>query len=107
MTPTAGERTADRHEHGEQRASQWTAGRRNRVGHAGEAVAVVEPIDEINWEADDVDPGTTRMLTAEGWQLVEYVDPDDDWALQDDGSWLAPDGITRSWPLVAPEPPGS
>jgi hypothetical protein len=43
-------------------------------------------------------------LTEEGWEEALYVDPSDDWSLLADGSWSSPDGRTRSWPLVGPEP---
>jgi hypothetical protein len=67
--------------------------------------SMVEPIDDVNVAPDELDPGTTAVLTVDGWEAVPYVDPDDSWALQEDGSWMAPDGLTRSWPLAAPEPP--
>ena len=66
---------------------------------------MVEPINDVSEPADELDPGTSRVLTAEGWEVVPFVDPEDDWGLQQDGSWLAPDGLTRSWPLGGPEPP--
>jgi len=52
----------------------------------------------------DLEPGVTRVLTHEGWEDSQYVDPGDDWRLLDDGSWSSPDGRTRSWPLAGPEP---
>lgn len=66
----------------------------------------MEPIDDLNLPPDELDPGTTRVLTAEGWDEVTYVEPDETWQLLDDGSWVAPDRLTRSWPLAGPEPPG-
>jgi len=65
---------------------------------------MVEPLDDISLPDAEADRGTTRVLTVEGWEIVPYVDPEDDWELQEDGSWVAPDGITRSWPLVGPDP---
>ena len=56
-------------------------------------------VDVAEWE-----PGVTRVLTDEGWEESIYIDPGDDWRLQDDGSWASPDGQTRSWPPAAPEP---
>lgn len=49
-------------------------------------------------------PGTTVTLTAEGWESADYVAPEDDWTLEDDGAWQAPDGRTRTW-LTASERP--
>lgn len=66
----------------------------------------MEPNDDLSLPRDELDPGTTRVLTAEGWEEAAYVDPDDSWQLLDAGSWVAPDGLARSWPLVGPEPPG-
>jgi hypothetical protein len=43
-------------------------------------------------------PGSTAVLTDEGWQVVDYQDPADDWRLLPDGSYEAPDGRTRTWP---------
>jgi hypothetical protein len=48
------------------------------------------------------DPGTTATLTEEGWQVVDYEEPGDEWRLLQDGSWEAPDGLTRSFPVDAP-----
>lgn len=62
------------------------------------------------WEGTE-DPGdnelagtlsTTVVLTAEGWEDTNYVEPGDDWRLLADGSYLSPDGTLRSWPLAAP-----
>lgn len=59
-------------------------------------------VDEL--DRTDPDPGVTRVLTAEGWEEANYIDPDDDWRHLRDGSWASPDGLTRSWPLAGPEP---
>ena len=64
----------------------------------------MDPVDDDLDEAVGLDPGVTRVLTAEGWEESEYVDPGDDWRLLDDGSWSSPDGHVRSWPLAGPEP---
>ncbi len=53
---------------------------------------------------DEVGPGTTVTLSDEGWERTDYTAPEDDWTLEDDGSWLAPDGRTRTW-LPGTEPP--
>lgn len=50
------------------------------------------------------EPGTTVVLTAGGWEAAAYVDPGDDWQPLDDGSYVSPDGHTRSWPLAGHEP---
>ena len=50
------------------------------------------------------DLGVTRVLTDQGWEDADYLDPEDDWLLLDDGSWSSPDGRCRSWPAFAPEP---
>ena len=64
------------------------------------------PIDDLHPSLDlaQAEPGVTRVLTEEGWEEALYVDPSDDWSLLADGSWSSPDGRTRSWPLVGPEP---
>jgi hypothetical protein len=62
------------------------------------------PEDPGPGAADDVWPGTTVTLTDEGWEQVDYMAPDDDWTLEDDGAWVAPDGRTRTW-LPGTEPP--
>lgn len=43
--------------------------------------------------------GTTVVLTDHGWESSEYVDPEDDWTPQPDGSYASPDGSIRTWPL--------
>jgi len=48
---------------------------------------------------DPPEPGDTFVLTPEGWQRVEYAEPDPDWRLRPDGAWESPDGLTRTWPL--------
>jgi hypothetical protein len=55
---------------------------------------------------DDLDAqeaGSTFFLGGEGWEASDYVDPDDDWTLLADGSWLSPDGTIRTWPPAGPE----
>lgn len=54
---------------------------------------------------EELEPGTTRVLTTEGWEESLYIEPDESWELLDDGTWLSPDGRTRSSPLVGPEAP--
>lgn len=48
------------------------------------------------------EPGTTTLLTEEGWQAVPYEEPGDGWRLLPDGSWESPDRLTRSFPLDTP-----
>lgn len=50
------------------------------------------------------EPGSTCVLTEDGWEMADYVDPADDWSLLSDGSYLSPDGTVRTWPLAGPEP---
>jgi hypothetical protein len=66
-----------------------------------ELIAVDEPTED---ELDAQESGSTFVLGPEGWENSDYLDPGDDWNLQPDGSYLSPDGTTRSWPLVGPEP---
>jgi hypothetical protein len=56
--------------------------------------------DELEGQAD----GSTFILGAEGWEAADFIDPEDDWRLLADGSYLSPDGAIRSWPLTGPEP---
>lgn len=61
---------------------------------------MVEPADALEIE-EAGEPGTTTFLTEEGWQAGPYEEPGDGWRLLPDGSWEAPDGLTRSFPLDA------
>jgi hypothetical protein len=49
-------------------------------------------------------PGTTMVLTEDGWEAVDYIAPEDDWHLAPDGSMTSPDGRTRSWLLTGSGP---
>jgi hypothetical protein len=64
--------------------------------------------DELDDRAEDElesqEAGSTYLLGVEGWEAALYVDPENDWSLLADGSFLSPDGTVRSWPLVGPEP---
>lgn len=51
---------------------------------------------------DEMDAGSSVVLTPEGWQRVDYAEPDETWTLRDDGSYESPDGRTRTWPLNPP-----
>ena len=55
-------------------------------------------------EIDSPDAGWTSVFGPEGWESADYVDPEDDWDLQGDGSYLSPDGLTRTWLAAGPEP---
>ncbi|MEK6720706.1 MAG: hypothetical protein AABZ33_08575 [Chloroflexota bacterium] len=48
------------------------------------------------------EPGTSFLLTDEGWQSVAYEPPEHDWELLADGSFRSLDGLTRSFPLDNP-----
>jgi len=66
-----------------------------------ELVAIGEPsVDEL----DTGDAGSTFALGGEGWEASDYQDPEEDWSLLPDGSYLSPDGTTRTWPAAGPEP---
>jgi hypothetical protein len=63
--------------------------------------------DEMNGHAapeslDELEPGTSFVLTAEGWERVEYQEPGPDWRLRSDGSYESPDGLTVTWPIDPP-----
>jgi hypothetical protein len=53
-------------------------------------------------ESDAPAAGSTLVLTADGWEETDYVEPGDDWRLLLDGSYLSPDQTMRTWPLVGP-----
>jgi hypothetical protein len=53
--------------------------------------------DELESEV----PGRTSVLTVRGWEDSEYIEPDDDWAVLEDGSYLSPTGAIRTWPTAA------
>jgi hypothetical protein len=65
--------------------------------------------ESVRVEGDDAqveaELGMTVILTDQGWEAADYVDPENDWTPLEDGSYLAPDGRTRSWPLAGTEPP--
>jgi len=48
--------------------------------------------------------GATFILTTEGWQLIDFVEPDQSWLALPDGSFESPDGSLRSW--LPEEPAG-
>jgi hypothetical protein len=51
---------------------------------------------------DAPEPGDTFALTDEGWQRIEYAEPDAAWRLRRDGAYESPDGMIRTWPLDQP-----
>lgn len=53
-------------------------------------------------ERDDDEPGTTLVLTPEGWEASAYVEPGSDWIVRDDGSYESPDGTMRTWTPADP-----
>lgn len=66
-----------------------------------EPIVVAERAED---EIETQDAGSTFALGQEGWEASDYVDPEDDWSLLPDGSFLSPDGTIRTWPLAGPEP---
>lgn len=54
-------------------------------------------------ELESQEAGSTFVLGVEGWEASVFVDPEDDWSLLSDGSYLSPDATVRSWPLMGPE----
>jgi hypothetical protein len=65
-----------------------------------EPVTVVELAED---EIDVDDAGSTFALGADGWEASDYLEPAGDWTSQPDGSYLSPDGLTRSWPPARPD----
>ena len=61
-------------------------------------------LDSERSQDESDEPGTTVVLTTGGWESTAYVDPGDDWRPLDDGSYVSPDGLTRSWPIAGHEP---
>ncbi len=66
-----------------------------------ELINDVRAEDELEIEA----AGTTLILTEQGWEAADYLDPESDWTPLEDGSYLSPDGRTCSRPLAGTEPP--
>lgn len=56
----------------------------------------------IEVEREEEEPGTTFVLTAEGWEAAGYVGPSDDWIIRADGSFESPDGTMRTWTPADP-----
>ncbi len=46
---------------------------------------------------DEPAEGSTFTLTPEGWQPVDFVEPDRGWEVLPDGSFSSPDGSLRTW----------
>lgn len=61
----------------------------------------VMQVERTPEEDEDEVGGATRVLTDLGWEASDYLDPGDDWARQSDGSYVSPDGLTRTWPPLA------
>jgi hypothetical protein len=53
-------------------------------------------------QREDDEPGSTFVLTGEGWEVAEYVAPEDDWVVREDGSFESPDGTMRTWTPADP-----
>jgi hypothetical protein len=53
-------------------------------------------------QREDDDPGSTFVLTTEGWEVSEYVAPEQDWTVREDGSFESPDGTMRTWTPADP-----
>ena len=64
-----------------------------------QGVMVAELAEE---EIDVGGAGSTFALGLDGWEASDYADPDDDWSVLPDGSYLSPDGLTRTWPPAGP-----
>jgi hypothetical protein len=79
---------------------------RNLALAAGSTVVHSDAMDDTRSpdenELASLDRST--ILTDAGWEEAEYIEPERDWRLMDDGSYLSPDGRIRSWPLAGPEP---
>jgi hypothetical protein len=89
------------------RMRSWIPPREGRIGPApGKDVGWTNTPSSANLDrrTKSKEPGSTYVLTGDGWEVSDYVDPADDWSLQSDGSYLSPDGAVRTWPLAAPSP---
>jgi hypothetical protein len=53
-------------------------------------------------EREELEPGSSFVLTEEGWEACDYTEPGPDWRLLDDGSYESPDGRMRTWPINPP-----
>ena len=60
-------------------------------------------MDPRGHDEREEEAGTTFVLGSEGWEAAEYVAPGPDWQLEADGAYASPDGLTRTWPIGAPE----
>jgi hypothetical protein len=58
-------------------------------------------IDSADPRDETPEPGDTFTLTPEGWQRVDYAEPEEGWRLRADGAYESPDGLTRTWPHAA------
>lgn len=54
-------------------------------------------IEALEIGPDEEQPGTTFVLTPQGWEASEYAEPGDDWIMREDGSFESPDGMMRTW----------
>lgn len=56
-------------------------------------------------EPEEEEPGSSFILTAEGWELTGYIEPGGDWTVRDDGSFESPDGTMRTLTSWTPADP--
>ena len=59
---------------------------------------IEKPMAAESVAEDEPNEGSTFALTPEGWQPVDYVEPERDWDVLPDGSFGSPDGSLRTWP---------
>ena len=64
---------------------------------------LIIPDERAEDEAEIEAPGRTMVLTEQGWEASEYIDPGSDWRVLEDGSYGSPDGTIRTWPLAGSE----
>ena len=56
-------------------------------------------------EQEEEEPGSSFILTAEGWELTDYTEPAGDWIVREDGSFETPDGTMRTLTPWTPADP--
>ena len=61
---------------------------------------LIDRDERAEYEAEIDAIGRTMVLTEEGWEASEYVDPESGWTVMEDGSYRSPDGTFRTWPLA-------
>jgi hypothetical protein len=58
--------------------------------------------DHVDPHDETPEPGESFALTPEGWQRVDYAEPEEGWRPRSDGGYESPDGLTRTWPIAPP-----